>query len=127
MVAPALRELQLQLEQAAAKLEPAPNLTFKAMFGGLMGYAQGRPFASLSDVGLALKLPPQLQPALLALAGAKRLQYAPDAPVSKQYLVVPPSLLAAPEDLRVWVEHSVRYVATLPAPGGKKRRQAAAE
>ncbi|MFC0502382.1 hypothetical protein [Asaia krungthepensis] len=34
----------------------APDLSFRPMFGGIMGYAGGRVFASLSNIGLALKM-----------------------------------------------------------------------
>lgn len=116
-----LKAMQFQLEQAAARLDPSPDLTFKAMFGGLMGYAHGRPFASLSNIGLALKLPTAQQTELLQIAGAKRLQYEPDAPISKQYVVVPPSFLESSEELHRWVERSITHVQTLPAPRPRRK------
>ena len=35
---------------------PGLELGFRPMFGGITAYANGAPFASLSDVGLALKM-----------------------------------------------------------------------
>ncbi len=52
-----LAMLQERVELAAENLAPDTELTFQAMFGGIGGKAQGRMFASLSDRGLALKLP----------------------------------------------------------------------
>ena len=116
-----LEELQNHLSAAAETLTLDRELTFKPMFGGISGYVAGRVFASLSDMGLALKLPPDAQGELLAQPGAKRLQYDPDAPPSKQSIVVPPEMQAQPEMLAVWVRRSVDYVMTLPAPKPKIR------
>ncbi len=103
---PELEGLRVQLEAAEAAPEaaalPAP-LTFKPMFGGILAYVDGKPVASLSNIGLALKLAPADQDALLALPGAKRLRYEPDAPESKTYVVVPPELCADPSQLAEWL------------------------
>ena len=108
--------MQDQLSRAAEAHTLDMDLTFKPMFGGVCAYVSGRVFASLSDIGLALKLPPDAQADLLALDGAKRLQYEPDAPPSKQYVVVPPAMQADPAALAVWLGRSVEYVLSLPAP-----------
>lgn len=114
-----LATLQERVELAAENLAPDTELTFQAMFGGIGGKAQGRMFASLSDRGLALKLPEAELEALLQIEGAEPLQYEPDAPISKSYAVVPAGFLQDTALLTPWVEKSVRYVLTLPAP--KKR------
>ena len=111
-----LDTLQNQLSQAAEAHALDGELTFKPMFGGVCAYIGGRVFASLSDIGLALKLPPEAQAELLALDGAKRLQYAPDAPPSKQYIVAPPSMQSDPAVLSPWLARSVEYVLAQPAP-----------
>ena len=116
MTEPVLDTLQNQLSQAAEAHALDMELTFKPMFGGVCAYVGGRVFASLSDIGLALKLPPEAQAALLAEDGAKRLQYEPDAPPSKQYIVVPPPMRADPAALAPWLVRSVEYVLALPAP-----------
>jgi TfoX/Sxy family transcriptional regulator of competence genes len=77
------------------------------MFGGVMSYAGGKVFASLSDVGLALKLHGADREALLALKGAKPLRYEPDAPASKSYVVIPDDLLTDRDVLRGWIRRSV--------------------
>lgn len=94
-------------------IDPA-ELTFRAMFGGRMAYAEGRPFASLSNVGLALKLAPDDQAPLLAIPGAERLRYEPDAPASKSYLVVPAAWVDSPDSLAPWATKSVQFVRTQP-------------
>src|SRR5436309_8093082 len=102
-------ELQKQLESAAP---PEIELRFKPMFGGIGGYADGRMFASLSDVGLALKLGEADRDALLKLKGAKPLQYAPDVPPSKPYVVVPETMLSDRHALRSWIAKSAAFVKT---------------
>ena len=114
-------EMQDQLSTAVETLNRDMELTFKPMFGGTCAYVQGRVFASLSDVGLALKLPPDAQAALLKEPDAKRLRYEPGAPESKTYVVVPPEINADPEALANWVAQSMEYALSLPAPKAKTR------
>ena len=114
-----LAAMREKLELATEALPPDTEIVFQSMFGGIGAKAQGRMFASLSDRGLALKLPEAELTALLAIEGAEPLQYEPDSPVSKSYVVVPPVFLEDTALLTTWAEKSVRYVLTLPAP--KKR------
>ena len=116
MSEPTLDTLKDQLSLAAESHTLDGELTFKPMFGGVCGYVGGRVFASLSDIGLALKLPPEAQAELLSEDGAKRLQYEPDAPPSKQYIVVPPPMQADLAALAPWLGRSVEYVLAQPAP-----------
>ena len=116
MPEPSLDTMQDQLSLAAEAHALDRELTFKPMFGGVCAYVGGRIFASLSNIGLALKLPTEAQAELLAEDGAKRLQYEPDAPPSKQYIVVPMPMQADPATLAPWLGRSVEYVLALPAP-----------
>ncbi len=131
MAEPSLDTLQDQLSRAAEAHALDMELTFKPMFGGVSAYVGGRVFASLSDIGLALKLPPAEQAALLTVEGAKRLQYEPHAPPSKQYVVVPTPMQADPAALSPWLARSVEYVLALPAPkpraGKAKRKESGVE
>jgi len=99
-----LKTLQEILARAAP---PDLELAFRPMFGGIMGYADGKPFASLSNVGLALKLAGADRDALLATPGAKPLRYAPDQPPSKSYVVAPEAMVSEPGQLRPWIVRSV--------------------
>ena len=91
------------LEQVVRATAPDLPLTFKKMFGGIIAYADGKPFASLSDIGLGLKCAGATHAALLALPGAARLRYEPDAPESKTYVVVPEEMLRDTATLRAWL------------------------
>jgi TfoX/Sxy family transcriptional regulator of competence genes len=82
---------------------PELELAFRPMFGGIMAYAEGKPFASLSNVGLALKVKGPLFAEFLAAEGAQPLRYVPDAPPSKSYLLVPDEMLDDREALQSWM------------------------
>ncbi|KMM75180.1 hypothetical protein ACP93_12800 [Xanthomonas sp. NCPPB 1128] len=91
---------------------PGLEVAFRPMFGGRFAYADGKPFASLSDVGLALKFAGSERDALLAVPGAAPLRYEPDQPASKSYVVVPETMLSEPAELRPWVMRSVSGLPT---------------
>jgi TfoX/Sxy family transcriptional regulator of competence genes len=113
------KALQAILEAAAP---PDAEIGFRSMFGGIMVYAGGKPMASLSDVGLALKMTGDGHAALLAVKGAKRLRYEPDAPESKTYIVVPDAMLDDRAALRGWIERCITGLpATKPKRAGKSR------
>jgi TfoX/Sxy family transcriptional regulator of competence genes len=99
---------------------PDLDLAFRPMFGGIMAYADGKPFASLFDGGLALKLFGENRAELLAIPGARPLQYAPDDPPSASYVVVPDEMLSHRESLRGWI---VRCTGNLK-PGKAHKRKA---
>jgi TfoX/Sxy family transcriptional regulator of competence genes len=108
------KALQTLMEAAGP---PDLDLSFRAMFGGIMGYANGQAFASLSNVGLALKMNGADYAALSATPGVKALQYAPDQPPSKSYLVLPDDLLSDHDGLRSWIARSAAGL----KPAVKKR------
>ena len=110
------KALQAVLADAAP---PDLELMFKPMFGGVLAYAYGKPLASLSDVGLALKASGKLNAEFLSAPGAVPLRYEPDAPPSKTYVVVPDAMLSDREALRAWI---VKAAAGLAAAPAKKKR-----
>lgn len=112
------KRLQAVLQRAAP---PDLPVSFRPMFGGIMGYADGRPFASLSNVGLALKLSGTDHAELLAEEGAAALRYGPDQPASRSYVVVPLPTLSDHGVLRSWI---MRSAANLPPAKPRPRRAA---
>jgi TfoX/Sxy family transcriptional regulator of competence genes len=112
----------LPIMQAAAP--PDLDLSFKPMFGGILAYVDGKAFASLSNVGLALKLAGADHAELLALPGARPLQYEPNSPPSKSYVCVPDALLDDPEALRAWIARAaegMKGVVRKPRPAKARR------
>ena len=112
------KRLQAELEAAV----PDIALAFRPMFGGILAYADGKPVASLSNVGLALKLAAEDQDALLKTKGAKRLQYEPNQPPSKSYIVVPPALMKDTRRFHDWVLKSVGCNKSSQKPRAKRSR-----
>lgn len=111
-------QLQQCLLSALQSISPNIPVQFRAMFGGRAAYAFGRVFASLSNRGLAIKLSASQQQNLLAVPNTHRLQYHPQSPPSKHYVVVSEQLLHNPNELGFWLEQSLQYVQTLPASQG---------
>jgi TfoX/Sxy family transcriptional regulator of competence genes len=97
------KELQVIVEAASP---PDLELGFRPMFGGIFGYAAGQAFASLSNVGLALKMTGADHAELSAVPDVKPLRYEPDDPPSKTYLLLPEAFLSDPDSLRLWIARS---------------------
>ena len=112
-------ELQVVVTEAAGISSPEKEVTFRAMFGGAGVYVEGVIFATLSNVGIGLKLSAADQVELLMLEGAKRLQYDESMPPSKQYIQPPTSMETEPVVLSKWVKLSMDHVLTLPPPKKK--------
>jgi|GEM_PF-2422072 len=104
--------LRTLIEQAIPEIE----LRFRKMFGGIIAYANERPFASLSNRGLALKLAPTDRTALLTLPGARPLQYEPDDPPSKTYTLLPDTMLANQAARTHWLTLSIRFTSRKSKP-----------
>jgi TfoX/Sxy family transcriptional regulator of competence genes len=108
-------ELQALMERASPDLE----LGFRPMFGGIFGYVAGQAFASLSNVGLALKMTGADHAALSEVRDVKPLRYEPDDPPSKSYLLLPDAMLSDPDSLRLWIARSAAGL----KPAAKKPRK----
>lgn len=109
------KALQAIMEAASP---PDLELAFRPMFGGIFGYADGKAFASLSNVGLALKMTGADHTALSAVPDVKPLRYEPQDPPSKSYLLLPEAVLSDPDNLRSWI---ARGAAGLKPKTGKPR------
>lgn len=114
------KALRTVLETASP---PDLELMFRSMFGGIMGYAAGQAFASLSNRGLALKMSGANHLALTAVPGVVPLRYEPDDPPSKTYLLVPDAMLSDPDSLRPWIARSAAGL----KPSTQKPRKTAAK
>jgi TfoX/Sxy family transcriptional regulator of competence genes len=97
------------------------ELTFIRMFGGMCAHFNGRVFAFITKLGLALKLPEKYREQLLE-AGGQIVQFGLDGPVFKSYVFVPEKLWADETQFEVWAERSVAYVLELPPPKSRKKK-----
>ncbi len=102
----ALETLRRELDDAATHLGRPHELRFKPMFGGLMAYLDEKPCAWLTSGGLALKLAPADQAALLRLEGTARLIAKPGAAPSRHYIVLPAALTCDTVQLAGWLARS---------------------
>lgn len=119
----ALDLLRSELEDAAAHLGKLHDLRIKPMFGGLMAWLDGKPCAWMTSAGLALKLAPADQPALLQLAGTSRLVAMPGAAPSRHYIVLPASLSHDTVQLAGWLAKSAHAAAKPQRASSPKRRR----
>jgi TfoX/Sxy family transcriptional regulator of competence genes len=117
----ALDALRRELEDAATHLGRPHDLRFTSMFGGLMAYFDEKPCAWLCAQGLALKLAPIDQEALLAYEGAVRFRHKPGAPLSRQYILVPPALRRDTIGLSAWLARTANAVTEKKRPRPKTR------
>ncbi len=116
-------KLKSLLQPVARALPPEVGLEIKPFFGGAAAYANGRICISLTPVGLAMKLPAHERSQLMD-EGAKPLRYFPNAPVKKQYVLVPADFLDGGDRLKTWARRSIDHALTLPPPKPRRRRKA---
>src|SRR5260221_12122342 len=112
MVAAHLTALRSLLQQIRPEDDPSAKFECKHFFGGAAAYANGRIFMTLTNVGLAVKLPPASQADLLA-KGAKALRYFPNGPIKKDYVVVPERVMSDADALARVVSKSVLFSQTI--------------
>lgn len=77
---------------------------------------------TLTKGGLALKLPEASRLTLLD-DGATPLRYFPNAPIKKDYVVVPNPLADDVSALGPWIAESIAFSRTFPAPRKAKKRR----
>ena len=102
------------MAEIAPDVSTPASLEVKHFFSGAAVYADGRICISLTPAGFALKLPEALRDELMKEDGTKNLQYFPEAPIKKDYVVLPQWLLDDRDRFCFWVENSIEYVLTLP-------------
>lgn len=111
-----LDRLNNLMAEIAPDVSTTANLEIKHFFSGAAVYADGRICISLTPAGFALKLPAGLRDELLTQEGTKNLQYFPEAPIKKDYVVLPQRMLDDRDTLCFWVDKGIEYVLTLPQP-----------
>ena len=106
MAEPYLNQLQAIVERAAAKERGA--ISCKHFFSGAAAYVDGHIFMTLTPVGLALKLPEDHRNTLLD-QGAKPLQYFPNGPAKKNYVLLPVRPIDDDGLLNDWISRSIEF------------------
>ena len=112
-----INNIENALQEAILNVKPEVVLDYKRMFGGAGYYADGKIFAAWfgdKDSRFALKL---------SEADADELLQTPDTQRSMMgaYIEVPAAWLQNVDELSLWVEKSLNYVASIPAKKKKSK------
>ncbi|MBI4493066.1 MAG: TfoX/Sxy family protein [Chloroflexi bacterium] len=92
----------------------------RKMFGYPCAFVGGNMFAGLHEARLIVRLPEEARETLLALEGACSFEPMAGRPM-REYVVVPPQVVADPAALREWVGQAFTYGSTLAPKSGEKR------
>lgn len=98
------------------------ELTFVPMFGGACAYVNGRVFAWIFKIGLALKIDEETAK-VWGVDGAKPLQFEAEGPIFKTHIVVPSTVIKDEEKFAAWVAQSVEFILSQPPPKPRSRRR----
>ena len=111
MVQAYVEKLTELIRQTASDKHRDVRLEIKHFFSGAAVYANGAICITLTPAGLALKLPEYHRTTLLQKHGATPLRYFPKAPIKKEYVVLPTSIIDDRTALRRWIAESIDYAA----------------
>jgi TfoX/Sxy family transcriptional regulator of competence genes len=101
-------------------VDDLPGVTRRAMFGYPSATVNGNMFACLMEDRMALRLSPADREEMLKLEGAAPFEPMPGRPW-REYVVVPESLIAAPDALELWVEKACDYTRSLPPKAARRK------
>jgi TfoX/Sxy family transcriptional regulator of competence genes len=99
---------------------PGPPAVARQMFGYPAGFVNGNMFMGLHQHNMVLRLPDGPRAELLAMEGAATFEPMAGRPM-KEYVVVPATLLAAPEALEPWVAKALAHGTSLPPKAAKAK------
>lgn len=116
---PAPAEAARAFDDGVAQLS---GIERRKMFGYSCAFARGNMFAGLHEAGLILRLPDDDRAEFLQLPEAVIFEPWPGR-VMREYVVVPPAVLNAPEQLEHWLKRALAFATTLP-PKVKKAKKA---
>ena len=109
MVKAYVEKLTELMKQATSEKHRDVRLETKHFFSGAAVYANGAICITLTPAGFALKLPEEHRTTLLQKHGATPLRYIPKAPLKKEYVVLPASMVDDRSALRRWIAESIGY------------------
>jgi len=107
MAQPYLAQLEGLVKQHAMN---ELSLECKHFFSGAALYARGNICASLTPIGLAFKLPPDVCTELIDRGAATHLQYFAKSPIKKGYVLFPDMEEVGNDDLARYFELAVSTV-----------------
>jgi TfoX/Sxy family transcriptional regulator of competence genes len=110
MAQPYLDQLTHKLSQWKVATPRSVTLECRHFFSGAALYANGRIVASLTRVGLALKLPDATCARLFRNRKARRLRYFAHGPVKKDYAVLARKVTSNNAEVRALLRSSIQFV-----------------
>ena len=106
-----------ELVRVFQEVIPGPPVTTRKMFGAPAAFANGYMFAGVFGDQFFLRLSEHGRDELLAEGGSL---FEPRGRPMRDYIVVPPEIVAEPDALAVWVKKALGYVRRLPPRAPKK-------
>ena len=103
-----LEALQALVDRILADQCAAGAIECKHFFSGAAAYIDGHIFMTLTPAGLALKLSEHDRAQLTAL-GAVPLRYFAKAPIKKDYVILPDSVVSDDAALARWAQASISF------------------
>ena len=98
MAEPYLTELRALAHEWSRADDDVGELECRHFFSGAAAYRDGAIVATLTPVGLAFKVPPEVRDDLLTRGVASELSYFPDAPVKRDYVLYPTGTVVEPDE-----------------------------
>jgi TfoX/Sxy family transcriptional regulator of competence genes len=106
-------------------IEAIPDAQPRKMFGYPAAFIDGHLFAGLHQETMILRLSTEDQAILLKQKGARIFEPMPGRPM-RGYVVVPPAVIKAPEQLSHWLARALAHTKSLPPkpaqPAPKKKK-----
>ena|ERR1700686_175184 len=103
---------------------PGPPAVQRKMFGYPAGFINGNMFMGLFQDDMILRLSESLREEFLKVDGAKIFEPMPGRPM-REYVAVPPRVMANQKELASWVSRALEYGASLkPKSRTSKPRKA---
>jgi TfoX/Sxy family transcriptional regulator of competence genes len=106
------RKSPQQLIDLFVSVVPDPPAVQRKMFGYPAAFVNGNMFMSLFQDDMILRLPESLREEFLRVDGAKIFEPMADRPM-REYIAVPPQVLADKKKLATWVSRALDYGASL--------------
>lgn len=103
-----LEALQALVDRMLAGQRAAGAIECRHFFSGAAAYIDGHIFMTLTPAGLALKLSEHDRTCLAAL-GAAPLRYFANAPIKKDYAVLPDRIVSDEAALARWARASISF------------------
>jgi TfoX/Sxy family transcriptional regulator of competence genes len=97
-----------------------PEAEPRRMFGCPCAFIQGNMFTGLHQESMIFRLSPEDRASFLALPEATPFVPVAGRPM-REYVVAPPEMLAAPDELENWMDRALSFTRSLPPKVKAKR------